>query len=138
MGYDFSFSRLTPQPTRFPLHPDAGGPWHVKDLRSAAAVEKFLVERAGFRPNGVGPGRYRYEAPNQQGILYVRVSPKSVHIDVHAHWSEVAKLYRSLLPLEEDLLIADHQTGNFYDAAAFDAFIEESHRRKGEHEKQRS
>lgn len=135
MGYDFSFLRLTPRPTTFPLHPEVGGPWDVKDLRSPAAVEKFLVESRGFRPNHVGLRRsYRYEVPGEGGSLYVRVSAKSVHVDVHAHWSEITKLYRSLLPLEDDLLIADHQTGDFYDAVAFDAFIEESYRRKAGHE----
>jgi hypothetical protein len=128
MGYDFSFARLAPRPQEFPLSPPVGGPWKVEALRSPAAVEKLIAESGRARPNGAAGAMrfYRWEA-RDGGFLDVSVAKKSVQLDVHAHWETVAELYALLLPLEADLLIADNQTGAFYDAAAFDAFIIESY-----------
>lgn len=131
MSYDFSFARLMPRPDEFPVSPAVGGQWKVEPLRVPEALEKFMAESARFRPNGaVGDTRfYRYQA-SDGGFLDVFVARKSVHVGVHTHWRHVAELYSLLLPLEDDLLIADNQTATFYDAAAFNAFIEESYVRK--------
>jgi hypothetical protein len=128
MSYDFSFARLTPRPEVFPVTPTVGGNWRVEALHAPQALEKFLIESGQFRPNGaIGDIRFYRWAMPEGGSLDVCIVKKSVDVGVHTHWRYVAELYALLLPLEEGLLIADNQTGVFYDAAAFDTFIEESY-----------
>lgn len=128
MGYDFSFMRLAPRPRELPFSPPADGEWSVEALRAPAAVEKFLRENSRFRPNGaVGERRYYLWETPDGGTLTVSVSKDSISVDVHAGWKYVSELFALILPFEADLLIADNQTGVFYDAAAFDAFIASRH-----------
>jgi hypothetical protein len=124
MGYDFSFMRLSPHPTQFPFYaaPDFKGT--VEPLREPEAMVKRMIESGRFRPNG---GDYRWQTTPEGNLLDVSVGMKSVQVDTHSHWEHVLSLYELLLPLEDDLLIADNQTSTFYDAAAFRAFIEESY-----------
>lgn len=127
MSYDFSFMRLSPRPRELPFKPPVRSEWKVEALRAPAALEKFLVESGRARLNTTAAGRrsYRWQAAGE-GFLDVSVGDRSIPIGVHAPWKDVAELYALLLPLEDDLLIVDVQTSRFYDAAAFNAFIDES------------
>lgn len=120
--------RLSPRPRELPFRPPVDGEWNVEALRAPAVVEKFLVESSRFRPNGaVGEHRfYRWETPDG-GSVTVSVGNDLISVDVHSRWKYVAELFALIQSFEDDLLIADNQTGVFYDAAAFDAYIAASH-----------
>jgi hypothetical protein len=132
MGYDFSFIIVAPRPRVFPFYLSKEFEGRVEPLRDKDAVERFLLSDAGFRHNGppvAGTQFYRWSRPDE-GILYVSVREKSVHIDTHVHWNSVLKLYEVLRLIEPELLIVDNQTAMLYDGDSYRIFVDESYARK--------